>query len=134
MLQEVERALALTPVHTEHSKKTLRRFGNTACASTFYVLASMETVRAWRVCNTHTAASAVRLITPLPQAGIKQGDRLWQMGFGTGYDWKGPARLAGSQQLPGWADSACAPAGSSATLQCAHSASPGCVLKGGLCA
>jgi 3-ketoacyl-CoA synthase len=62
VIDELEKALGLTEALAKPSKDTLFRFGNTSAASTWYILANIE----------HTA-------------GVKKGDRVWQLGFGGGF-------------------------------------------------
>ena len=62
VLGAIDKALGLTPSQLEASRKTLERFGNTSAASTWYTMAHAEHF-----------------------AGIKRGDRLWQLGLGGGF-------------------------------------------------
>ena len=62
VIDELEKALGLTPELAAPSKDTLFRFGNTSAASTWYILANIEHMQ-----------------------GVKKGDRVWQLGFGGGF-------------------------------------------------
>ncbi|CAK0756109.1 hypothetical protein CVIRNUC_002426 [Coccomyxa viridis] len=62
VIEEVEKKLRLEPADVQPSKETLYRYGNTCCAAVFYVLTNMES-----------------------RVGAKKGDRVWMLGFGTGF-------------------------------------------------
>lgn len=62
VIEEIEKQLRLSPDHVAPSKETLYRFGNTSSSSIWYILANIET-----------------------QRGVKRGDRIWQIGFGSGF-------------------------------------------------
>ncbi|OMO99659.1 FAE1/Type III polyketide synthase-like protein [Corchorus olitorius] len=62
MLDELEKSLDLTQWHMEPSRMTLYRFGNTSSSSLWYELAYLEA-----------------------KGRIKKRDRLWQIGFGSGF-------------------------------------------------
>ncbi|EEF26259.1 acyltransferase, putative, partial [Ricinus communis] len=62
ILDEIEKHLELTPWYMEPSRMTLYRFGNTSSSSLWYELAYTEAKR-----------------------GIKRSDRVWQIGFGSGF-------------------------------------------------
>ncbi|OMO54694.1 FAE1/Type III polyketide synthase-like protein [Corchorus capsularis] len=62
VLDELEKSLDLTQWHMEPSRMTLYRFGNTSSSSLWYELAYSEA-----------------------KGRIKKGDRLWQIGFGSGF-------------------------------------------------
>ncbi|XP_074566001.1 3-ketoacyl-CoA synthase 20-like [Curcuma longa] len=62
VLEELEKSLGLSPWHMEPSRMTLYRFGNTSSSSLWYELAYCEA-----------------------KARIKAGDRVWQIGFGSGF-------------------------------------------------
>lgn len=57
VIDELETNLKLTPEQAQPAKDTLFRFGNTSAASTWYILAGIET-----------------------HSGVKKGDRVWQLG------------------------------------------------------
>ncbi|KAH9305887.1 hypothetical protein KI387_010291 [Taxus chinensis] len=62
ILDELQNNLLLTDKHMEASRMTLHRFGNTSSSSLWYELAYMEAKRK-----------------------IKNGDRIWQIAFGSGF-------------------------------------------------
>ncbi|KAK9841816.1 hypothetical protein WJX81_004960 [Elliptochloris bilobata] len=62
VIEEVEKKLSLAPADVQPSKETLFRYGNTCCAAVFYVLTNMEA-----------------------RVGAKKGDKVWMLGFGTGF-------------------------------------------------
>ncbi|KAJ4840348.1 3-ketoacyl-CoA synthase 11 [Turnera subulata] len=62
VLDELEKNLELTPWHMEPSRMTLYRFGNTSSSSLWYELAYSEA-----------------------KGRIRKGDRIWQIGFGSGF-------------------------------------------------
>lgn len=57
VIEELEESLKLTPEQAQPAKDTLYRFGNTSAASTWYILAGIES-----------------------KLGICKGDRIWQLG------------------------------------------------------
>ena len=82
VLGAIDKALGLTQAQLEASRKTLERFGNTSAASTWYTMAHAEHV-----------------------AGIRKGDKLWQLGLGGGFKctsavWK--ATRAINERHPCW--------------------------------
>ncbi|XP_021897047.1 3-ketoacyl-CoA synthase 20-like [Carica papaya] len=62
VLDEVEKRLELTEWHMEPSRMTLYRFGNTSSSCLWYELAYSEA-----------------------KGRIKKGDKIWQIGFGSGF-------------------------------------------------
>eukprot|EP00249_Psilotum_nudum_P025621 c30326_g1_i1 orf=187-1698(-) len=62
VIQELEMGLQLTGEHTEPSRMTLHRFGNTSSSSVWYELAYVES-----------------------KGRVKEGDRVWQIGLGSGF-------------------------------------------------
>lgn len=58
----MEKDLKLTPAQAQPSKDALARFGYTSSATTWYAWAMVEST-----------------------TGVKRGDRLWQLGFGSGF-------------------------------------------------
>ncbi|KAH7442440.1 hypothetical protein KP509_03G088600 [Ceratopteris richardii] len=62
VLEEMQKKLELTDKHMEASKMTLHRWGNTSSSSIWYELAYLES-----------------------KGRIKEGDRVWQISFGSGF-------------------------------------------------
>lgn len=62
VIDEIEKQLHLTPGRVQPSRYTLYRYGNTSSSSIWYTLANIETLQ-----------------------GVRRGDRIWQMGFGSGF-------------------------------------------------
>mmetsp|Transcript_7761 Transcript_7761/g.20671 ORF Transcript_7761/g.20671 Transcript_7761/m.20671 type:complete len:559 (-) Transcript_7761:702-2378(-) len=62
VIDEIEKQLRLTPEMVEPSRAVLFRYGNVSSSSIWYVLAYMESIE-----------------------GVKRGDRIWQLGFGSGF-------------------------------------------------
>lgn len=62
VIDEIEKQLQLTKSMVEPSRATLYRYGNVSSSSIWYVLSYLESTR-----------------------GIKRGDRVWQLGFGSGF-------------------------------------------------
>ncbi|XVF28741.1 hypothetical protein REPUB_Repub15cG0056300 [Reevesia pubescens] len=62
VLDELQKSLGLTEWHMEPSKMTLYRFGNTSSSSVWYELAYLEA-----------------------KGRVKKGDKIWQIGLGSGF-------------------------------------------------
>lgn len=62
VIDEIQRALALSDKHVESSRMTLHRFGNVSSSSLWYELAYIEAKR-----------------------HMQKGDRVWMIGFGSGF-------------------------------------------------
>lgn len=62
VIEEIEKQLKLTPALVAPSKATLHRFGNTSSSSIWYVLGNIEST-----------------------AGVRRGDKIWQIAFGSGF-------------------------------------------------
>ena len=62
VIDEIEKQLALTGAMVEPSRAVLYRYGNTSSSSIWYVLSYIES-----------------------QCGVRKGDRVWQLGFGSGF-------------------------------------------------
>ncbi len=62
VIEEIEKQLKLGPELTRFSKDALYRYGNTSSASIWYILARIES-----------------------SIGVKRGDRVWQIAFGSGF-------------------------------------------------
>lgn len=62
VIEEIEKQLQLAPDNVQPSKDTLFRYGNTSSSSIWYVLSNIESKR-----------------------GIRKGDRIWQIAFGSGF-------------------------------------------------
>lgn len=62
VLDELQKSLNLSDVHMEASRMTLHRFGNTSSSSVWYELAYIEA-----------------------KGRMKNGDRVWQIAFGSGF-------------------------------------------------
>jgi len=62
VIDEIERQLKLAPEMVEPSRAVLYRYGNTSSSSIWYVLAYLENFY-----------------------GMKKGDKIWQLGFGSGF-------------------------------------------------
>ncbi|XP_030534516.1 3-ketoacyl-CoA synthase 15-like [Rhodamnia argentea] len=88
VLDEIQKNLDLTDEYMEASRRTLERFGNTSSSSIWYELAYLE------------AASRIR-----------KGDRVWQIGFGSGFKcnsvvWKALKCMRQQPHNP-WVDPLC---------------------------
>ncbi|KAL6748112.1 FAE1/Type III polyketide synthase-like protein-domain-containing protein [Haematococcus lacustris] len=84
VVDEIEKQLHLTPSMVEPSRATLYRYGNTSSSSVWYVLAYIET-----------------------HMGLQRGERVWQMGFGSGFKcnsavWRARRRIKVMHQA--WSD------------------------------
>lgn len=62
VIDEIEKQLALSFDMAEPSRATLYRYGNVSSSSIWYVLSYIESCK-----------------------GIRKGDRVWQLGFGSGF-------------------------------------------------
>ncbi|KIY98654.1 3-ketoacyl-CoA synthase 4 [Monoraphidium neglectum] len=62
VIDEIEKQLALSPAMIEPSRAVLYRYGNISSSSIWYVLSFIESV-----------------------GGVRKGDRVWQLGFGSGF-------------------------------------------------
>jgi len=62
VLDDIHKDLKFTEENMEASRRTLERFGNTSSSSIWYELAYLE-----------------------HKAKMKRGDRVWQIGFGSGF-------------------------------------------------
>lgn len=62
VVQEIEKQLNLTKDYVDPSYECLERFGNLSSASLWYTLANIESFK-----------------------GIKAGQKIWQLGFGSGF-------------------------------------------------
>jgi len=63
VIDEIEKQLVLSPAMVEPSRAVLYRYGNISSSSIWYVLAYIESMG----------------------AGVRKGDRVWQLGFGSGF-------------------------------------------------
>ncbi|XP_068663154.1 3-ketoacyl-CoA synthase 6-like [Aristolochia californica] len=86
VIDELEKHLQLQPEHVEPSRMTLHRFGNTSSSSLWYELNYLES-----------------------KGRMKKGDRIWQIGFGSGFKcnsavWKCNRTIKPPVDGP-WADS-----------------------------
>jgi 3-ketoacyl-CoA synthase len=63
VIDEIEKQLALTNAMVEPSRAVLYRYGNVSSSSIWYVLSYIESTG----------------------AGVRKGDRVWQLGFGSGF-------------------------------------------------
>ena len=84
VIEEIEKQLKLPEDLVQPSKETLCRFGNTSSSSVWYILAYLET-----------------------QRGVKAGENVWQIGFGSGFKCNSAVWLAlrnNNEQHPAWTD------------------------------
>jgi len=84
VIDEIEKQLTLGPELTQPSKDALFRYGNTSSASIWYILANIET-----------------------KQGVRRGDRVWQIAFGSGFKcnsavWRALRSFKGSHEV--WVD------------------------------
>jgi 3-ketoacyl-CoA synthase len=83
VIDGMQKALRLDEEQTEPSRATLYKWGNVSSSSVWYVLAYLETFR-----------------------GLKRGDKVWQLSFGSGFKcnsavWQANRRI--SFEHPCWA-------------------------------
>ncbi|KAK3441238.1 hypothetical protein EUGRSUZ_B01484 [Eucalyptus grandis] len=86
VLDELEKSLGLSEAHMEASRMTLYRFGNTSSSSIWYALAYAEA-----------------------KGRVKQGDRAWQIAFGSGFKcssvlWEAIRTVGGGEASNPWTD------------------------------
>ncbi|GMH37214.1 hypothetical protein BSKO_05087 [Bryopsis sp. KO-2023] len=62
VIEEIEKQLDLSPALVNPSKETLFRYGNTSSSSIWYILGNIES-----------------------KTGVRRGDRVWQIAFGSGF-------------------------------------------------
>lgn len=84
VIEEIEKQLKLPEHLVKPSKDTLFRYGNTSSSSVWYILAQIET-----------------------QQGVRAGERVWQIGFGSGFKcnsavWR--ALRNNSEAHPAWTE------------------------------
>jgi 3-ketoacyl-CoA synthase len=84
VIEEIEKQLNLPENLVAPSKTTLHRFGNTSSSSIWYILAQIESTQ-----------------------GIQSGERVWQIGFGSGFKcnsavWR--ALRDNAEVHPAWTD------------------------------
>lgn len=83
-LDEIQKDLKLTEENMEASRRTLERFGNTSSSSVWYELAYLE-----------------------HKGKMKRGDKVWQIGFGSGFKcntvvWKALRNIEPSRHNNPW--------------------------------
>ncbi|KAL3525151.1 hypothetical protein ACH5RR_013523, partial [Cinchona calisaya] len=71
VIDGIEKNIRLSEIHVEVSRMTLHRFGNTSSSSIWYSLASIEA-----------------------EGRIKKAHRIWQIGFGSGFECNSAAWVA----------------------------------------
>jgi 3-ketoacyl-CoA synthase len=86
VLDELEKSLNLSPWHMEPSRMTLYRWGNTSSSSLWYELTYCEA-----------------------KGRIKKGDRIWMIGFGSGFKcnsavWRALRSVDGAKEKNAWSD------------------------------
>ncbi|KAK6265731.1 hypothetical protein QUC31_016568 [Theobroma cacao] len=86
VLDELQKSLHLSEWHMEPSRMTLNRFGNTSSSSLWYELAYSEA-----------------------KGRVKKGDRIWQIGFGSGFKcnsavWRALRRISPTVEMNPWMD------------------------------
>lgn len=86
VLDELEKNLGFSEAHMEASRMTLYRFGNTSSSSIWYALAYAEA-----------------------KGRMKQGDRAWQIAFGSGFKcssviWEAIRTVGGGETSNPWTD------------------------------
>ncbi|KNA24002.1 hypothetical protein SOVF_019030 [Spinacia oleracea] len=84
VLDELEKSLKLSQLHMEPSRMTLYRYGNTSSSSVWYQLAYLEA-----------------------KGRIKRGDRIWQIGFGSGFKcnsavWRALRNINPNEEINPW--------------------------------
>ncbi|KNA21707.1 hypothetical protein SOVF_040930 [Spinacia oleracea] len=84
VLDELEKTLKLSQLHMEPSRMTLYRYGNTSSSSVWYQLAYLEA-----------------------KGRIKRGDRIWQIGFGSGFKcnsavWRALRNIDPNEEINPW--------------------------------
>ncbi|KAG8076281.1 hypothetical protein GUJ93_ZPchr0006g41428 [Zizania palustris] len=87
VIDELQRSLGLSDEHVEASRMALHRFGNTSSSSVWYELAYIEA-----------------------KGRMRRGDRVWMIGFGSGFKCNSAAWecISPARNVDGpWADSIC---------------------------
>eukprot|EP00249_Psilotum_nudum_P004799 c18295_g2_i1 orf=185-1717(+) len=86
VIRELQNRLQLHPEHTEATRMTLHRFGNTSSSSMWYAMAYVEA-----------------------KGRVRRGHKLWQIGLGSGFKccsvvWRAMKDMDGGEKGP-WSDS-----------------------------